>query len=323
MENKRYAGLTFDIDTLMADLSLKGVDEAGQNKIRKISYSDIVPRLLGWLSELGVKGTFFIIGKDGLDPDNKKAIGQICSQGHEIANHSFSHERRLSVSGSGDFAKDVSESEKILSDIAGRKISGFRMPGSTVNKEKLQVLEELGYLYDSSLNASLVFNFTKACYGFLSGKSAKLPCQGMSSWMAPNRPYYPNRVNIYKDSGERFKLLEIPITLIPGLSFPFMNYFLMASGTAASERCYEMVRSKNRFINLVMHDNEAATWDKFRDFGLSYRFCGWHMKKDIKKRGAFIKRFIGAIKQDYNIITLEEYSRIYQEQAAVKINDKE
>lgn len=307
---KRYAAITVDMDTLMADMSLGDIDEIKDARIRQMSYSDILPRILGLLSELNIKATFFIIGKDGLDQSSRKMIYEISRCGHEIANHSLLHDRGLCNFSESEFIRDVSEAEKILSDIIGKRILGFRMPGSTIDKRNLTVLEQMGYLYDSSLNSSLIYNLSKACYGIISKNGLKVPCQDFRSLYAPNEPYFPSKDNIYRSSNNNLRILEFPLTLIPWLLLPFMNYFLLTMGRFVSERCCEMVKSSARFINFVMHDNEVAIWDRYMEFGLPYRLCGWHMKKNINEREKFIKQVIENIKKDYNIVTLEEYCRL-------------
>lgn len=305
---KNLAAVTIDIDTLMAEASLSGVDEVRRREIRKISYSEVLPEVLDLFSELKIQATFFIIGRDGLEPSNKKVIERISGNGHEIANHSLLHDRNLCNFEEPEFMKDVSESGKILSDIAGRRISGFRMPGCTINRKDLIILESMGYKYDSSLNSSFFYNLSKACYGLFFGRGQKVPYQDFGSLCAKNEPYFPSRRDIYKSSNDNMSILEFPITLIPWLSFPFMNYFLLAMGKFLSKKCYEMVKSRAEFINFVMHDNEIASWEKYKEFKLSYPLCGWHLKKKISGRKIFIKQIIESIKKDYDIVTLEEYA---------------
>lgn len=302
---QRFSAVTIDMDTLMADMSLRGIDEAIDNRIRRITYSDIAPRILDLFSGLGIKATFFIVGKDGLDPACKRMINEISGCGHEIANHSLLHERGLCNFSEPEFKRDVSEAEKILSDVIGKKISGFRMPGGTINKRSLVMLEEMGYSYDSSLNPSIIYNLSKACL--------KIPYQDFKCFYAPNQPYFPGRDDIYRSSGDSLRIVEFPFTLIPRLSLPFMNYFLLSMGRFVSGRCYQLVKSRTDFINFVMHDNEVALWQRYTQFGLDYRFCGWHMKKNINQREAFIKQLIGNIKRDYRLVTLQEYCRLIME----------
>lgn len=212
--SKGYACVTIDVDTLMADMSLPRTALMQESQIRHLSYLKVIPRLLILFEQLKIKATFFIVGRDGLIPENKTIIRQIVRSGHEIANHSLLHERELSHFSEEEFIKDVSESEKILSDISGRKISGFRMPGSTINAASLNLLEKMGYLYDSSLNSSLPYNLAKFCYKKMFNKNRfRIPHQDIYSLCAPHEPYLPDKGNIYKKRNNNGGSLRYPLRL--------------------------------------------------------------------------------------------------------------
>lgn len=307
----RFAAVTVDMDTLMADISIGSPCRCDDARIRRLSYSRVLPRILELLSKLKIKATFFIIGKDALDSQNRKMIREISGQGHEIANHSLLHERLLCNFNEQEFVRDVSESAKALSDIAGEKIVGFRMPGAVIHRNNLMILARMGYLYDSSLNKSVIYNLAKRCYAQLfTEKKLNIPSQGFKSFFAPSGPYFPGKDNIYENSQDNLGILEVPITAVPWASIPFMSYFLLALGNSVTRFSYELTRSKNRFINLVAHDSELALWEDYREFGFSYHLCGWHMKKDIGERKDFLTRLISMIGKDYRIITLKEYCKL-------------
>jgi len=60
------------------------------------TYLDIfVPYVLDILDELGLKITFFIVGKDADDEKNKPYLQMITQRGHEVGNHSYHHESWL------------------------------------------------------------------------------------------------------------------------------------------------------------------------------------------------------------------------------------
>jgi hypothetical protein len=53
----------------------------------------------------------------------------------------------------GDLRKDLIDSKQLLEDITGFPVYGFRAPSFSINHDVLKVIEDCGYLYDSSFNS--------------------------------------------------------------------------------------------------------------------------------------------------------------------------
>jgi polysaccharide deacetylase family protein (PEP-CTERM system associated) len=74
-------------------------------------------------------------------------------QGHEIASHGYDHQLVYKMTQS-EFGRDVVRSKRLLEDIAGCKVTGYRAPGFSCTGEAPWFFEELvksGYLYDTSM----------------------------------------------------------------------------------------------------------------------------------------------------------------------------
>src|SRR3982750_647036 len=86
---KNIASLSLDLDNKWSYMKTHG--DAGWETYP--SYLDVVvPRALQFLKERGLSITFFIVGQDAALQVNREAIASIAAAGHEIGNHSFSHE---------------------------------------------------------------------------------------------------------------------------------------------------------------------------------------------------------------------------------------
>ena len=108
-------------------------------------------RILEVLDEEGVKATFFIVG--WVAKENPKMVRRIAEQGHEIASHSFWHEV-MKAHTSESLRADLSTSRKILQDLSGQSVEGFRAPGGSITPEtawSLDIIQEVGFSYDASL----------------------------------------------------------------------------------------------------------------------------------------------------------------------------
>lgn len=111
----------------------------------------VVPRLLELLSERGVAATFFVLG--WLAQREPDLVRRICAEGHEIASHGWSH-RVVHCLRPEEFRRSVRRSKRILEDICGCRVVGYRAPSFSIvpgAEWALEILGEEGYEYDSSL----------------------------------------------------------------------------------------------------------------------------------------------------------------------------
>jgi polysaccharide deacetylase family protein (PEP-CTERM system associated) len=122
--------------------------------------TETIPVLLDRLAAHGARGTFFSLG--WVAEKNPGVIRQIAAAGHEIGSHGYWH-RRVPTLSRDDFREDVRNSKRILEDVAGTAVTGFRAPSFSIipgYEWAFDVLIEEGYQYDSS-----VFPIRRAGYG--------------------------------------------------------------------------------------------------------------------------------------------------------------
>lgn len=107
-------------------------------------------RLLELFSEHNVKSTFFTLGWVAERCPN--LIKTIIEQGHELASHSYAHQRVFTQT-QQEFRADLRKSKQILEDISGQAIIGYRAPSFSFNDSNTwayDILIELGFEYSSS-----------------------------------------------------------------------------------------------------------------------------------------------------------------------------
>ena len=96
------------------------------------------------------KATFFMLGWVAESLPN--LVAHIAERGHEVASHGYNHvlltKMPLSV-----LKKDLADSRKLLEDIVGKPVTGFRAPSFSINDRFLSVVAETGFRYDSSYNS--------------------------------------------------------------------------------------------------------------------------------------------------------------------------
>lgn len=106
--------------------------------------------LLDLFDEVKVKATFFILG--WLAERIPGLVREIHSRGHEVASHGYNH-MLCSQQSFKDLEQDLVRSKKLLEDIIGFPVLGYRAPSFSISDETLKVVEACEYLYDSSFNS--------------------------------------------------------------------------------------------------------------------------------------------------------------------------
>lgn len=219
------ASLSMDLDNKWSYLKTHG-DRAWEDFP---SYLDlVVPRILAMLDEFGLKITFFIVGQDAALEKNKRAISRIVEAGHEIANHSFSHEPWLQRYSREQLELEFEQVEAALARHTTEKLVGFRGPGFSCSPDVIRVLLERGYRYDCSTFPTFLGPLARA-YFFL-----------RSSFNSAEREKRKNLFGCWTDGFQRLKpyhwttdeqqLLEIPVSTIPVVRLPYhLSYVLYLS----------------------------------------------------------------------------------------------
>ncbi|MDQ0942708.1 peptidoglycan/xylan/chitin deacetylase (PgdA/CDA1 family) [Streptomyces sp. V1I1] len=100
------------------------------------------PRLLDTLKAKKVHATFFLLGKNHVlkHPD---VVRRIADEGHEVANHTWSH-RRLDELSTDEIRDELSRTQDAIAKITGRRPTLMRPPQGRINDDVTEVSRELG-----------------------------------------------------------------------------------------------------------------------------------------------------------------------------------
>jgi len=107
--------------------------------------------LLDWLDEANCGATFFTLG--WVAERHPELVRVVADRGHEIGCHSLRH-RTVYEMQPTEFREDTDRAKKLLEDITGKPVLGYRAPSFSITEKAFwafEVLCELGFLYDSSM----------------------------------------------------------------------------------------------------------------------------------------------------------------------------
>lgn len=220
---KPVASLSLDLDDLWTYLRTRG----DLTWTTRPSYLSVfVPRVLDELDRLGLRITVFVVGFDATRRANLPFLRSISARGHEIANHSFSHECWMHLHSRERLHQEIGRAEEALGAITGRTPIGFRGPGFSWSPALLEVLAERGYRYDASTLPTFLGPLARAYFlatAKLTAAERKRRAALFGSAREGFRPVGAYRWRLPSGAG----LLEIPNTTIPVVKTPFhMSYLL-------------------------------------------------------------------------------------------------
>lgn len=247
----KVISFNIDIDPLISYYSIHGI--ACENILTDPIYNFGIKRFLEMLDKYSIKGTFFITAKD-IGPNEEKILNLIVQNGHEIGNHSFSHDYRLIRMSEDEIFEDIEKNHKFIKEKTGFECMGFRSPGYNSSPGVISALKKMNYSYDSSLFPSFIYYVAKWILIKLKAFSGHESKSVIASFGDAFGSQYPEFIGEYlKDVRTEGPFVEIPITtfFVPAgvpligtsiIAFPrfFLNMILNIS-------------KKRPFINIEAH----------------------------------------------------------------------
>lgn len=183
--------------------------------------------------ELGIRATFFVVGEDLGDEALAAGLRRLVARGHELANHSATHPYGFPQLSSAEQRREIEQGHQAILAHSGVAPVGFRAPGYALTATVVQVLEELGYRYDSSLLPSPPYGLAKAAAvlgGRLRGRRSAAGRVDPRGLWAPSQPYRPDPRLPWRRGDAA--LIELPIGTTPGLRLPIVGTSIILAGPA-------------------------------------------------------------------------------------------
>jgi polysaccharide deacetylase family protein (PEP-CTERM system associated) len=142
------AAVSIDVEDWFHVHNLEAVVTRDTWDERELRVERNTERMLELMAERGARCTCFVLG--WVAEKCPGLIRRIAAAGHEIATQGYGHELLYTLSPAA-FREDVKRGIGLVEAAGGQKIRGYRAPSFSITEWALDILQELGLAYDSSV----------------------------------------------------------------------------------------------------------------------------------------------------------------------------
>jgi len=319
---RRLCAVSVDLDEIPCYAAIHGLDLgtdlALSDQAQQAVYRKALPRLLALFDRLGVRATFFAVGRDLAHEHAAAALRALVAQGHEVGNHSFGHRYDLTRLSAVEMREQVSRGIEAIERSVGVRPSGFRAPGYTLTDALANTLLDLGVRYDSSVFPCPAYYAPKiaAITGYrLRGRPTHSVVDHPRVLTSPADPYsmghtYTRRATA-RDSGGHRRLIELPIGVTRDATgrLPFIGTSLIMAGPSGAQLLCRLIEGRE-LINLELHGIDAA--DAALDGLMGLRRAQWDLRKPAQAKLSIIEATLTRLaRAGYRFITLDEAAQVF------------
>jgi hypothetical protein len=277
----------------------------------------VLPRFLELFAESGVRATFFAIARNARSVEGARLHRALVEAGHEVANHTLSHVQAFRFLDVAARRREIADARAILEDATGHPVVGFRTPSYDVDPATIEILIEQGYRYDSSMNPTPFMMLMKWIIRAL----ARRWRVGLGTWrqrLGPKTPHWywrtsegePRlRCGAAQPPRDVPSLLELPLTIVPPLRFPFYGTITQILGPRWFAWALAAVRRQAQAINYELHALELAATGAGEDLAALGSVPGYG--KDGARKAAVLRDTVRQLAAGSTFVTLAQLAELW------------
>ena len=278
--NKKYVVFTMDVESFTDT-------ECVANSLQKIDVDllDGFDKYMNILDKHGIKSTLFTVGS--LAPKIADRLKNSIKNGHRLALHNYEHIAPMNIS-LNTFKNEILKAKNKLSEMFKTDVIGFRAPFFSLDDDRLSILRELGFKYDSSH-----LDFKKARH------TVDLHLNGFKQHS--NNIFYAD--NFFEFGISKQKILGIPFP-ISGGGYVRLNNWLFAKSLIQQHL------KENDYYVFYLHPFEL-TAQKIPHIKDLKAYDKYYLRHGVSSYGKHIEELISMLKKlNYQFVTFEELTEI-------------
>ena len=229
---RRAASVSLDLDNHWAYLRTHG-DEAWRDFPSYLSVA--APRIGEFFSEIGVKPTIFVVGKDLELDDGRETVSSFAQLGYEIANHSDNHRADFHSLDEHEITTEITSCAQKIASLIGKKPVGFRGPSFQISEKIAKILITEGYRYDASSYPTSIGPLARAYHLFHAKLTPAEKHEQRHLFGGFRSAFAPLELHRWDVGGN--SIVEIPVTTMPlarlPIHFTYLNFLADKSETLA------------------------------------------------------------------------------------------
>lgn len=246
---------------------------------------DGLDRYISILDKYGIKSTLFTVGN--LAPRMTERLRRCIQGGHRLALHSYDHTAPMNQSPE-QFREITNLAKQQLSELFNTQVEGFRAPCFSLDRQRLDILKDLGFQYDSS---HLGFTLARHTVGLDLDRFRQI------------RSNVFRRDNFYEFGLSRQNVL--------GLSFPISGggYVRLPHWGVVKHLIHRHIRSNDYYV-FYLHPFEL-TAQRVPPFKKLKLYDQLYLHAGIRTYPQKIEQIIQMLKTNgYQFVTFEELTKI-------------
>ncbi|MBI1785884.1 polysaccharide deacetylase family protein [Candidatus Sumerlaeota bacterium] len=295
-----------DLDGLWTLSAAYGFDE-GESFARDPIFEHALHRMLDLFDRLGIKATFFIVGRDLELPHKRDAVKEIIQRGHDLANHSYRHLIGLEDLSEANIREEIESAQRAIEELWGQTPIGFRAPGYNAGGRVLTTCQKLGFKYDGSMlptcwgpllrfaagrwKSSQVRTAASGQYGRISIAAMDLAPQ----WVRPDPALPP--------------LVRLPLAVSPLLRLPLHASLGIMLGERRVLAGLRRLARRGWPITYLLHGFDCAAQEEYKDQLPPALRESRVFTRPLEEKMGFLEKVLGGLKTFTTQTDVMEYLR--------------
>jgi hypothetical protein len=305
--------ISSDIDTLQSIYGGRGCRRAGGYTFAELRIG--LENSCTFFDRHGIKATLFMVGEDFRRPADHNVIRAVAAAGHEIANHTSTHAQGFRLLSASEKEAEIAGMEDACYGLLGKRPTGFRSPGWNMGDDAIEILQRRGYLYDSSVHPMSLTPLFKFLHWWNTSDRTggdRTTLGHLGYMFAPLKPYRSDARRLARRGATG--IVELPLTVVPVVRFPFWATLLLASGFDLFSNCYHILRSLRWPIQYQFHLSDFVDYNHpdLADQVPSAHdgvYVPQALRVPLAKKLELFDRAVDLIACDYSFVTLDEWAR--------------
>lgn len=265
---EKLANINLNFDSLFFPLTID------RKTMVDPSFLSAADRFFEFSNKYNFKYTIFIVGKDLENSEVAARVRSWAEAGHEIGNHSYTHNPNLGSLPPAQMEYEVLKSHELIANCVGRDPHGFISPSWSTSGELIDLLTKNKYLYDTSIFPSYFQYLVLLKLMIMTGRghknfhpSFKLRRDKWAFFFAPRNPYFIKPESLVEKQSEGLLMIPLPVATL--LRIPCWQTMYFIFGKKFMNWLLPRAMCEHDYFYYLVHPRDLVDYE--RDLPVEFR----------------------------------------------------